>query len=105
MEQGTGTFGSRMAVMAGNAVAEAATGLRWQALNAAAELLEVAVSDLELTDGVIAVRGVPGRSVEVRPAHRGGLPPAGGLHGTPRAQREEWPWRCQRRSPSTSSAR
>ena len=65
MEQGTGTFGSRMAVMAGNAVAAAATALRRQALNAAAELLEVAVSDLELTDGVIAVRGVPGRSVDL----------------------------------------
>jgi CO/xanthine dehydrogenase Mo-binding subunit len=65
MEQGTGTFGSRMAVMAGNAVAQAAAALRRQALNAAAELLEVAVSDLELTDGVIAVRGVPGRSVDL----------------------------------------
>jgi CO/xanthine dehydrogenase Mo-binding subunit len=60
MEQGTGTFASRMAVMAGNAVAQAAAAVRQQALAAAAELLEVSADDLDLADGTVAVRGVPG---------------------------------------------
>src|SRR2546423_2828235 len=65
MEQGTGTFASRMAVMAGNARAQAAAAVRQQALAAAAELLEVSADDLDLTDGTVAVRGVPGRHVEL----------------------------------------
>lgn len=59
MEVGTGTFGSRMAVMAGNATAEAARTLRDRLLRAAADHLEAAVSDLEMVDGVAQVRGVP----------------------------------------------
>lgn len=54
---GHGTFGSRAAVMAGNAVAAAATTLREQILSAAAELLEASVDDLTIADGSVVVRG------------------------------------------------
>lgn len=63
MEVGTGTFGSRMAVMAGNATAEAARIVRDQVLRAAEHHLEAALHDLELVDGVVRVRGVPGRGI------------------------------------------
>jgi CO/xanthine dehydrogenase Mo-binding subunit len=60
---GVGTFGSRIAVMAGNAVAGAAREVRRRALDEAATLLEVAPDDLELAQGTIAVRGVPERDL------------------------------------------
>ena len=59
MEQGTGTFGSRMAVAAGNATAGAARELRDKIVRAAADELEAAPDDLEIVDGVVRVRGVP----------------------------------------------
>lgn len=59
MDVGTGTFGSRMAVMAGNATAEAARTLRDRLLRGAADQLEAAVSDLEIVEGVVQVRGDP----------------------------------------------
>ena len=61
--EGVGTFASRMAVMAGNAVALAARALRTQLLEGAAELLEVATDDLELSEGIVRVRGVPTRAL------------------------------------------
>ena len=63
--EGTGTFGSRMAVMAGNAVAMAAAVVRDQALQAAAALWEVSVADLDMREGIISVRGSPGHSIGV----------------------------------------
>jgi aerobic carbon-monoxide dehydrogenase large subunit len=66
MDQGTGTFGSRMAVTAGNATAAAARTLRERLLRAAADDLEAAPEDLELVDGVIRVRGVPDRGIALR---------------------------------------
>ncbi len=62
-EQGVGTFASRMAVMAGNAVAGAAREVRRSVLREAAALLEVSADDLELSDGAVTVRGVPERSL------------------------------------------
>lgn len=59
--EGIGTFASRIAVMAGNAVALAARALRTQLLDGAAGLLEVAADDLELSEGIVRVRGVPTR--------------------------------------------
>lgn len=59
MEQGTGTFGSRMAVMAGNASAGAGRDLKRKILEAAADELEAAPGDLELVEGTLRVRGVP----------------------------------------------
>jgi CO/xanthine dehydrogenase Mo-binding subunit len=58
-----GTVASRTAAMAGNAVAQAAARVHEQALRAAGDLLEVGQGDLELSEGLVSVRGVPGRSV------------------------------------------
>lgn len=55
---GTGTFASRTAVVAGNAVAAAAHRVRERALEVAAHLLEASPPDLELSDGGVHVKGV-----------------------------------------------
>jgi aerobic carbon-monoxide dehydrogenase large subunit len=60
---GTGTFASRGAVVAGNAVHEAAKLVRGKALKLAAESLEAAEEDVELSGGVAHVKGAPDRSV------------------------------------------
>jgi aerobic carbon-monoxide dehydrogenase large subunit len=54
-----GTFASRAAVMSGSAVALAARAARDKALRVAAEALEAAPADLEITDGVVRVKGDP----------------------------------------------
>jgi carbon-monoxide dehydrogenase large subunit len=82
---GVGTFASRGAVMAGNAVAVAAGQVRTKAVELAAHLLEVSTADVEWRDGSARVRGVSGRSISLaelatacRPgeAHRPpGMPP------------------------------
>jgi CO/xanthine dehydrogenase Mo-binding subunit len=63
MGEGTGTFGSRMAVMAGNATARAAKALHDALLNAAEDELDAAMRDLEIVDGEVRVRGVPSSSL------------------------------------------
>jgi carbon-monoxide dehydrogenase large subunit len=60
---GTGTFASRTAAVAGSAVLQAAEIVRDKALTVAARVLEAAREDLELTEGAIAVRGVPSRRI------------------------------------------
>ena len=60
---GTGTFASRAAVVAGNAVALAAQAVREKALKVAATKLEANVEDLALEDGKVFVRGVPSKSL------------------------------------------
>lgn len=79
---GTGAFASRSAVVAGNAVALAADAVRAKALLIAATAWEARPDDLELRDGRISVRGVPGKSmtlgevaVKANPL-RGTIPPA-----------------------------
>jgi carbon-monoxide dehydrogenase large subunit len=78
---GTGTYASRSAVLGGGAAILAARALRDKALTIAAHQLEVAPHDLEAADGVIAVRGVPGRALRLgqiaAAAYAGGkrLPP------------------------------
>lgn len=62
---GTGTFASRGAVVAGNAVYEAAKSVREKILQMASDKFEVAPEDLELTEGVVRVRGAPERAVEL----------------------------------------
>jgi carbon-monoxide dehydrogenase large subunit len=64
--QGTGTFGSRMAVMAGNATREATTALRAQLLEAAADEIEADVHDLTLSEGFIGVVGSPERGMSLQ---------------------------------------
>ncbi|MGY1601829.1 aerobic carbon-monoxide dehydrogenase large subunit [Geodermatophilus sp. SYSU D00815] len=61
-----GTFASRAAVMSGNAIALAARGVREKALRIAADVLEADPGDLEISDGVVQVKGTPGASVPLR---------------------------------------
>ena len=56
---GAGTFASRGAVVAGNAIHAAALAVRRKILAKASEELEAAEEDLELVDGVVRVKGVP----------------------------------------------
>ncbi|MBV9715020.1 MAG: xanthine dehydrogenase family protein [Solirubrobacterales bacterium] len=56
---GVGTFASRSAGVAGNAVKRAARSVRHQAQEFAARLLEAAVDDIELADGAARVKGSP----------------------------------------------
>jgi carbon-monoxide dehydrogenase large subunit len=58
---GIGTFGSRTAIMAGNATAAAAGQVRSKALRVAARLLEAADEDLEWLGDGVGVRGAPQR--------------------------------------------
>ena len=60
---GAGTFASRGAVVAGNAVNEAAKVVRQKILRTAAEHFECAEADLVIGDGKVSVAGVPGKSV------------------------------------------
>ena len=78
---GAGTFASRGAVVAGNAMHAAATKVREKILKLAGEKLEVAEEDLELVEGRVQVKGVPQTSislgqlaVEANPM-RGGVKP------------------------------
>jgi carbon-monoxide dehydrogenase large subunit len=60
---GAGTFASRGAVVAGNAIHAAAVEVRRKILRLAADELEAAEEDLEIEDGVVRVKGVPDRGV------------------------------------------
>ncbi len=62
---GAGTFASRGAVVAGNAINEAARDVRAKILRHASEALEAAPDDLELADGMVRVRGVPDRGISL----------------------------------------
>jgi len=62
---GTGTFASRGAVVAGNAINEAARDVRAKVLRMASDRFEVAEEDLEIRDGQVFVRGVPDRGVSL----------------------------------------
>ncbi len=62
---GTGTFASRAAVVAGNAVALAAQAVREKARVVAARLLEAPTAEIELSEGRVFVRGVPARSLSL----------------------------------------
>ncbi len=60
---GAVTFASRGAVVAGNAVNEAAKVVRQKILKLAAEHFECAEEDLEIANGQVSVVGVPGQAV------------------------------------------
>ncbi len=62
---GAGTFASRGAVVAGNAVNEAAKVVRQKILKLAAEHFECAEEDLEIENGEVSVVGVPGQAVKL----------------------------------------
>lgn len=60
---GAGTFASRGAVVAGNAVDQAARGVRQKILALASELLEADEEDIELRNGEVFVKGAPDRAL------------------------------------------
>ncbi len=62
---GTGTFASRGAVVAANAVNAAALIVRGKVLELASELLETPEDELELEDGVVRVTDVPTRFISL----------------------------------------
>jgi aerobic carbon-monoxide dehydrogenase large subunit len=62
---GAGTFASRGAVVAGNAVNAAAAAVRGKILRLAAEHFECAEQDLVLADGQVSIAGVPGKSIRL----------------------------------------
>jgi carbon-monoxide dehydrogenase large subunit len=62
---GAGTFASRGAVVAGNAIHAAAVKVRQKILQKASDELEVAEEDLELIDGVVRVKGSPDKAIKL----------------------------------------
>ena len=60
---GTGTFASRGAVVAGNAVNEASKNVREKTVRLAAERLGAAEEEIELADGKARVKAEPSRSI------------------------------------------
>ena len=62
---GAGTFASRGAVVAGNAIHAAAVKVREKVLKRAGEELEVAVDDLELVEGTVRVKGSPETAIKL----------------------------------------
>jgi carbon-monoxide dehydrogenase large subunit len=61
ISMGVGTFASRVTVNAGNSVNTAARTVRGKLLRLAGHLLEASEEDLELADGKVQVKGIPGR--------------------------------------------
>ncbi len=62
---GAGTFASRGAVVAGNAVNEASKVVRQKILKLAAEHFECAEDDLEIANGEVSIVGVPGQFIRL----------------------------------------
>ncbi len=58
-----GGYGSRLTLMAGNAVQRAAEGCKKTLLNIASEELEVSPGDLQLESGMISVRSAPDKKM------------------------------------------
>jgi CO/xanthine dehydrogenase Mo-binding subunit len=62
---GAGTFASRGAVVAGNAIHAASKAVRAKTLQHAASALEADPADLELVGGMARVKGAPSRAIEI----------------------------------------
>ncbi len=62
---GTGTFASRGAVVAGNAVHAAAKDVRYKVLKLASKILETPEAELELEDGTVRVADIPEKSISL----------------------------------------
>ena len=74
--QGTGTYASRSAVIAGGAAIQASQALKEKALQIAGHMMESNPADLDMHDGQVFVTGKPDRSLpfrEVAKAAYGGL--------------------------------
>jgi aerobic carbon-monoxide dehydrogenase large subunit len=78
-QQGTGTFGSRSAVVGGGALATAAQRVIEKAKRIAAHLVEASAEDMVQSDGGFSVAGVPEKKVTWRQiaaaAYGGKIPP------------------------------
>jgi carbon-monoxide dehydrogenase large subunit len=62
---GAGTFASRGAVVAGNAVGAAAQAVRKKALKLAAEAFECSETDLVVADGKVSITGIPEKFIRL----------------------------------------
>src|ERR1700719_2118835 len=62
---GAGTFASRGAVVAGNAVNEASRVVRQKALKLASDAFECAEEDLVLADGKVSIAGIPEKFIRL----------------------------------------
>jgi carbon-monoxide dehydrogenase large subunit len=62
---GTGTFASRGAVVAGNAIHASATNVRGKVLKLASKILEAPEEELEIQDGVVRVADIPRLSISL----------------------------------------
>jgi len=62
---GAGTFASRGAVVAGNAISEAAHAVRKKALKLASEAFECAEDDLVVAGGKISITGIPEKFIRL----------------------------------------
>jgi carbon-monoxide dehydrogenase large subunit len=62
---GAGTFASRGAVVAGNAVNEASLAVRKKALKLASDAFECAEEDLVLADGKVSIVGIPEKFIQL----------------------------------------
>jgi CO/xanthine dehydrogenase Mo-binding subunit len=62
---GAGTFASRGAVVAGNAIHAAAVAVRKKVLKHAVDALEVDEDDLELANGAVQVKGAPHTAIKL----------------------------------------
>jgi carbon-monoxide dehydrogenase large subunit len=62
---GAGTFASRGAVVAGNAVNEASKAVRKKALKLASDLFECSEGDLVIDDGKVSILGIPEKFVKL----------------------------------------
>ncbi|MCL5611037.1 MAG: xanthine dehydrogenase family protein molybdopterin-binding subunit [Chloroflexi bacterium] len=62
---GTGTFASRGAVVAGNAIHAASSIVRKKILELASKVLETPVDELELEDGLARVADIPNKSISL----------------------------------------
>src|SRR3954452_4790002 len=96
---GPGTGGSRTAVGAGGAAREATVAVREKVMNIAAHMMEASPEDLEIAEGVVAVRGTPSKSVTLSDVakqafHRAEELPGemeGGLEATVRFRPTQFP--------------
>ncbi len=71
---GVGTFASRSAVNAGSSIHVAARAVNEKLKAAAAAVLEAAVDDVEISDGIASVRGAPGSGVPLARVVQSSLP-------------------------------
>jgi carbon-monoxide dehydrogenase large subunit len=71
---GVGTFASRSAVNAGSSIHEASGRVKDKLVAAAAALLEAAPGDVEVTDGMVTVRGAPASAIPISKVIQAAIP-------------------------------